>query len=265
MKALPRTWLTIDTDDVRHVPSNQGHPTRSKPDQGLPDLSERFKLGLKGFASWMRTHDYPVTMFVIADQCESDEFVQLMTELCVEFGHRITIGCHGLHHRSWSAWPKDEDGFSQDISQSVSILNHHFPQQFKRWFRAPAGYIASWMVSVLDEQGFLVDSSINPSWLVSKKYGKNETWKTVQSTVKQSRLIERPWKTRFSLPTCGPAQHIAGLRWNAKRAWKHLEKPLAVDEMSVVENPDIELDTIYWHVLDHARNNGTWIPDIKGL
>ena len=265
MRVLPRTWLTIDTDDVRHVPSNQGHPTRSNPNPTLPQLSEQFKSGMKGFTSWMRTHDYPLTLFVIADQCESEEFVQLMSTLCTEFGNRIQIGCHGLHHRSWSAWPKDVEAFSRDLSKSVSILEHHFPQHFKPWFRAPAGYIASWMIPVLVEHGFVVDSSINPSWLVSKKYGKGESWKTVQSTVKESKIVERQWKTRFSLPTCGPAQHIMGLRWNAKRAWSRLEKPLSIKEIGFVENPKIELDTIYWHILDHARKDGTWIPPIRGL
>lgn len=265
MKGVRRTWLTVDTDDIRHVPSNQGHPTRSNPDLTLPNLSERFKLGMKGFVAWMDTHDLPVTLFIIADQCESDEFVQLITELCADFGERISIGCHGLHHRSWSAWPEDSEEFSKDLAKSVSILEHHFPQYFKHWFRAPAGYIASWMIPVLIEQNFVLDSSINPSWLVNKKYGKNDSWKTVHSTAKKSNLIERPWKTRFSLPTCGPAQHIIGLRWNAKGAWKRLAKPLGISEINSVENPDIDLDTIYWHILDHARNDGAWIPPIKGL
>ena len=105
MRVLRRTWFTIDTDDVRHVPSNQGHPTRSKPDETLPMISEQFRSGMKGLTSWLHGHEHPVTMFVIADQCESEEFVQMMNDLCSTFGERITIGCHGLHHRSWSAWP----------------------------------------------------------------------------------------------------------------------------------------------------------------
>ena len=264
MKGLRRTWLTIDTDDVRHVPSNQGHPTRSKPDSTLSILSERFRTGMQGFRTWMDGNDYAVTLFVIADQCESDEFVELMTDICERFGDRITIGCHGLHHRSWSAWPKDTDGFSRDLAESVSILKNHFRGFFRPWFRAPAGYIASWMIPVLAQQGFVIDSSVNPSWLVQKKYGKGESWKTVSSAIQHTKLIERPWKTRFSLPTCGPAQHIPGLRWNARSAWKKLAEPLNVSDQGMVENPDNDLDTVYWHILDHARNDGTWVPPIKG-
>jgi len=265
VRVLRRTWFTIDTDDVRHVPSNQGHPTRSKPDETLPMISEQFRNGVERLTSWLHRHEHPITLFVIADQCESEEFVQMMNKLCSTFGERITIGCHGLHHRSWSAWPEDREAFAQDLETSTSILKQYFPQHFKPWFRAPAGYVASWMIPVLVEQGFTVDSSINPSWLVNRKYGKGESWKSVQATVHGTLMVERPWKTRFSLPTCGPAQHIMGLRWNAKGAWKRLAKPLDVEEINLVEDSTIELDTIYWHVLDHARKGGTWTPPIKGL
>ena len=263
MRGLHRTWLTIDTDDLRHVPSNQGHPTRSNPDNKLPDISEQFRAGIEGLRKWLGNHELPVTLFVIADQCDSEEFVQMIAGLCSKFGKRITIGCHGLHHRSWSAWPEDSEGFSEDLSASVSILEHHFPNHFRRWFRAPAGYMASWMIPVLVEQNFIVDTSINPSWLVNRKYAKGESWKTVHSNVMKTPLIERPWKTRFTLPTCGPAQHIPGLRWNAKRAWKTLANPLQSNEIELVENREISLDTVYWHILDHARKNGSWVPPLK--
>ena len=172
----------------------------------------------------MRTHDYHLTLFVIADQCESEEFVQLMSTLCTEFGNRIQIGCHGLHHRSWSAWPKDAEAFSRDLSKSVSILEHHFPQHFKPWFRAPAGYIASWMIPVLVEHGFVVDSSINPSWLVSKKYGKGESWKTVQSTVKESKIVERQWKNSFLLTDVRSCSTHHRLTMECKKGLEPIEK-----------------------------------------
>ena len=265
MKRVRKAWLTVDTDDLRHVPSNQGHPTRSKPNPSLPNVSEQFRVGFQGFNAWMSTHKHPVTLFIIADQCASEEFVQMMQSLIASYNERIFIGCHGLHHRSWSAWEEDIDGFSTDLTESVQLLEHHFPEHFRKWFRAPAGYVAPWMFSVLEQQEFLVDSSINPSWLVNKKYGKKNSWKTTHSAVQKTTLVERPWKTRWKLPTCGPAQHIPGLRWNAKAAWKRLSNSLTVDEMNQIEDAAIELDTVYWHILDHARNDGAWVPPIKGL
>jgi len=55
------------------------------------------------------------------------------------------------------------------------------------------------------------------------------------------------------------------LRWNARRAWSNLSEPLDASEIDSVEDSSNELDTIYWHILDHAREDGKWIPPIKGL
>ena len=62
------TWLTVDFDDLRHVPSFVGHPTRSKhtfdevAKAGLQEtLSEQFVQGMHGFTSWLETNTYPVT------------------------------------------------------------------------------------------------------------------------------------------------------------------------------------------------------------
>ena len=182
------------------------------PMKHFPMISQQFRSGMKGLTSWLHSHEFPITLFVIADQCESEEFVQMMNDLCSTFGDRITIGCHGLHHRSWSAWPEDREAFAQDLETSVTILKQHFPQHFRPWFRAPAGYIASWMIPVLVEQGFTVDSSINPSWLVNRKYGKGESWKSVQATVHQHRWSNVHGKPVFTtnLRTC-PTHYGASL------------------------------------------------------
>ena len=70
-----RTWCTVDTDDLRHVPSHQGHPTRSKEEEALPDYSQRLQEGFRGFKQWMESNEVAVTVFVIADQCANSEFV----------------------------------------------------------------------------------------------------------------------------------------------------------------------------------------------
>ena len=174
----------------------------------------------------MESNEIAVTIFIIADQCENKEFVSTIHDLETVFGERITIGCHGLTHRSWSAWPEDSQRFSEDLEQATSILKQHFPDSFRPWFRAPAGYISDWMAPILSQQGYTVDTSVNPSWLVSKKARPSRLM--VIKSMESHGILERQWKTRFSLPTCGPAQHIMGLRWNARQAWKGLEKPLGV-------------------------------------
>lgn len=258
-----RTWCTVDTDDLRHVPTHQGHPTRSKAKETLPDYSSHLKEGFHQFKQWMESNEVAVTLFIIADQCNNKEFVSTIQDLETTFGGRITIGCHGLTHRSWSAWPEDSERFSEDLQQATSILRHHFPDSFRPWFRAPAGYISDWMASILSQQKYTVDTSVNPSWLVRRKA--SPSVKKVVESMESSGILERKWKTRFSLPTCGPAQHILGLRWNARQAWKGLGNPLGIDELHCVEDSRHEIATIYWHILDHARVNGRWSPPIKDL
>ena len=255
-----RTWCTVDTDDLRHVPSHQGHPTRSKATKSLPDYSQRLKDGFRGFKQWMESNQVAVTIFVIADQCESSEFVSTIRDLEATFGGRITIGCHGLTHRSWSAWSKNPERFSDDLEHATSILKTSFPDSFRPWYRAPAGYISNWMAPILSQHQYTVDTSANPSWLVRKKA--SPSLKLVLESMKSSGIVERRWKTRLSLPTCGPAQHIMGLRWNARRAWKGLGKPLEIEDLDCIEQPEMELTTIYWHILDHSRKNG-WTPPLK--
>ena len=64
-----RPWLTVDSDDLRHLPKFQGHPRRSKP-IAQERISSIFQLGMQRFSEWLDTHNFPVTMFVIADQLE---------------------------------------------------------------------------------------------------------------------------------------------------------------------------------------------------
>jgi len=33
----------------------------------------------------------------------------------------------------------------------------------------------------------------------------------------------------------------------------------------LISDENVELNTIYWHILDHARNGGNWVPPIRGL
>ena len=67
------TWFTVDTDDFRHLPKHQGHPTRSKETYPGPttELSDAFRLGWKRFLNWMDEHEGAVTLFLITDllQC----------------------------------------------------------------------------------------------------------------------------------------------------------------------------------------------------
>ena len=124
---------------------------------------------------------------------------------------------------------------------------------WRPWFRAPAGYIAPWMAPVIAKAGFELDSSVNPSWLVRKKAGPWKDWNAVMKALKDSGVESKPWLCRFTLPTCGPALSIPFLRWNARRAWSKLGPFVSPDETD---------ETVYWHILDHRKQDGTWKPPL---
>jgi len=262
---LHRTWLTIDCDDFRHVPANQGHPTRSKGNlSNAPNvLSEQFIAGMEGFEIWMNSHNHPVTLFIIADLFESSHFSDWVSSIINHYSNRLTIGCHGLSHRSWSAWPEDYDGFKQALAEATRIIKQRVGENWRPWFRAPGGYIAPWMARAISESGFTVDTSINPSWIVKKKAGKGNNWRKVRESISKNNLIEREWLNMWSLPVNGPALSLFPLSIISKMAWKKLPLILSINQaLEAPSNPKFNLSTVYWHLLDHGRDNGNWAPPI---
>lgn len=257
------TWMTVDTDDLRHLPKHQGHPTRSTvPFTGsLDGVSDEFQRGWKGFLNWMDTHEGAVTLFVISDLLASSVFAGELKHALASFPDRLTVGCHGHSHRSWSAWGEDAEGFRTMLETSTDVLKAHAGEAFRPYFRAPNGYVAPWMAPVLAEAGYQVDTSVNPSWLVKSKAG-GARWSDVRQAMSKAGLVERQWLTRRTLPVNGPALFRFPLSLGARRAWRRTPPLLRASELGSVENPEASITTVYCHVLDFARNNGTWIPPL---
>ena len=257
------TWFTVDTDDVRHLPKHQGHPTRStQPYDGHPtELSTSFRSGWRAWLNWMEKHNGAVTIFVITDLFESEAFAGMLAEALDRFPSRLTVGCHGHSHRSWSAWGEDAEGFAAMLATSTSLLKQHAGEAYRPYFRAPNGYIAPWMAPVLAQHGYTVDSSVNPSWLVKKKAG-GSSWTEVMLAMKQAGVKERPWVTRWRLPVNGPALFRFPLSRIAVGAWRRLPRMLTSAEVQQVER-DERLATVYCHIMDFARKDGAWRPPLR--
>jgi len=257
------TWMTVDTDDLRHLPKHQGHPTRSIQSFAGPsdELSPDFRQGWAGFVDWMASHQGAVTLFVITDLLENSDFASTLQHALEAFSDRLTVGCHGHTHRSWSAWGEDVEGFRTMLQTSTTSLKTHAGPAFRPYFRAPNGYIAPWMAPVLAEAGYLVETSVNPSWLVKSKAG-GSTWKSVAEAMEEAGVTERPWLTRRTLPVNGPALFKFPLSLNAKSAWRRAPPLLTADQLKHVEDPKETITTLYCHVLDFARNAGTWRPPL---
>tara|TARA_Y100000589_G_scaffold270548_1_gene262859 strand:- start:14348 stop:15025 length:678 start_codon:yes stop_codon:yes gene_type:complete len=218
---------------------------------------------MQGFETWLSTHNKPVTLFVIADSLEDAEFNQWLQALLERFSPRVTIGCHGLNHRSWSAWPADPQLFEESMTQAISELSQFAKANFRPWFRAPAGYMAPWMAQSLVDCGIIVDSSINDTILTKSKSGRGNTWQQVRNACAKVNLVEREWLKKWHLPVNGPALSKFPLSILAKAAWNQL--PPVVDVENITHNIEDEntlITTVYWHILDHSRNDGNWLPPI---
>ena len=86
--------MTVDSDDLRHIPSSQGHPTRSKgiPHEGTsPEMLE----SMEYFSKWLDRTQVSLTIFVIADQLDDPVFADWLRDL-LKNHPQVTVGCHGL-------------------------------------------------------------------------------------------------------------------------------------------------------------------------
>jgi hypothetical protein len=118
------------------------------------------------------------------------------------------------------------------------------------------------MAVVLKEQGFVLDTSINPSFLVRNKFGPQKNWKLVENAMCENNIIERPWLNSWLGPACGPALHIPGLAGVSRRLWlKKSSLSHATEKQLLTKKTNVI--TLYWHLTDHARNNGKWTPPVK--
>ena len=226
-------------------------------------MSTEFRLGMVKFSNWLDSHEYPVTIFLIADMLDEQEFVQWLNQLIENYGDRVNFACHGLEHKSWSAWGENAEDFTKSLTQSIAKISSVVGSNFKPWFRAPAGYMAPWMASCLKNAGIVLDSSVNDTILTRNKAGKGNTWRQVADAVEECGLVERAWLTRWKLPVNGPALSLFPLSINAKLAWRKLPKIIPKEQINTApEDKKSSITTVYWHILDHSRKQGKWQPPI---
>ena len=273
-------WLTIDTDDIHHHPSNFGHPKRTKKKsikQEKWEPSAKFVISMNKFRDWyfQNPKKRSVTLFIIAEQLESKIFRDWLEELLSDSRKadgEIWVGCHGLSHKCWSAWGEDKSNFKEDLMIACSKISSVVDIHWKPWFRAPGGYIAPWMAKILKDCNIEVDTSINPSLLLIRKSGRTfngskkkwNGWSTVSKAILEEGIIEREWLTSkilgIKMPACGPALHIPLLRYFSKKVWLDTIKSHKIAQENEIINSEKEVTTLYWHLLDYSRNNGKWKP-----
>ena len=250
-------WLSVDSDDIIHLPKNRGHPSRSSQQmrewktQGY-HASNRLLHAMDSFIEWSENGP-EVTIFLIAEQLDCPEFRKRMDTLLAM--PNTLIACHGWGHRCWSAWPEDTINFSEMLVASRNRISKYAGESWRPWFRAPGGYVAQWMAAPLAAAGFRLDSSINPSRWVNRKMSGD--WSKVQKSMEDCGIIERPWLTTVIGPACGPALSLFPFSIFAKGAWKKNSNSITNDPVNE------DAITLYWHLLDHGRKSGRWKPPLS--
>ena len=167
--------ITVDIEDWYHIPSVTGSPF------------SRFKDVDEFFSEWTGKYDYLTeptlrvlellehfdvrgTFFVVADVAEH---YPGLVEKIVARGHEIA--CHGLHH-ACKIHPKTkhpmmpQNEFEERTSQAKKMLEKASGQEVVG-YRAPAAYVAGWMLDSLEKLGFKYDSSVS----VNSFYNKSDS------------------------------------------------------------------------------------------
>jgi len=164
--------ITVDIEDWYHIPSVTGSPFSK-----FRDVDEFF-------VKWNQRYDYlsepakrvlemldelniRATFFVVADVIE--HYPGLVQQIA-ERGHEIA--CHGLHH-ACKIHPKTKQPlmsraeFEKRTLQAKKMLEEASGQEVIG-YRAPAAYIAGWMLDSLEKLGFKYDSSVSVNSFYNK-------------------------------------------------------------------------------------------------
>lgn len=156
--------VTVDIEDWYHVPAVTGSPF------------SKYKDVYEFFSRWKGRYDYltaptkrvldildefkiRATFFVVADVTE--HYPGLVQQIA-QRGHEIA--CHGLHHackiHPGTKQPlMSQAEFEERTLQAKKLLEEAGGQKVIG-YRAPAAYVAGWMLDSLEKLGFKYDSSV---------------------------------------------------------------------------------------------------------
>jgi len=222
--------VTVDIEDWYHIPSVTGSPFARFTDVG------------EFFAKWKGRSDYlteptrrvleilaeldiRATFFVVADVTE--HYPGLVQQIA-ERGHEIA--CHGLHH-ACKIHPKTKEPlmsrneFKERTLQAKQMLERETRGQEIIGYRAPAAYVAGWMLDSLEEMGFKYDSSVSANSFYNKTDSPlrdvdTRPYYPQRGSLKpgdERRILEIPlsyYKAGFRFPTGGgPMLRFLGSRY----------------------------------------------------
>lgn len=130
-------------------------------EQDLGGNSFRGVESLDKILSIFEKYDIPATLFV------TGETLRERPEQFQKLANSYEIACHGFTHRFWNTLSAQER--QKELEDFINLYRQTF-QKDPRGFRAPSHVIDKAGIELLDEKGFLYDSSIVPHYPPFKKY-----------------------------------------------------------------------------------------------
>ena len=109
----------------------------------------------------LKKHGIPATLFV------TGQVLEKYSGLVKEWSKDFEIACHSFSHRFWNTLSIQER--QKELDDFINLYRQIF-QKDPRGFRAPSHVIDKAGIELLDEKGFLYDSSIVPHYPPFKKY-----------------------------------------------------------------------------------------------
>ena len=170
--AHTRLAITVDIEDLYHIPSVTGSPfsVYRDTDDCVASWKERYDYlthPTQRILNLLSGYNIKATFFVVADVAEH---YPGLVESIVSEGHEIA--CHGLHH-SCTIDPEtkkpliNQQTFEQETIQAKNILEKIAGVPVTG-YRAPNALIAGWMIDSLEDLGFHYDSSVSVNSLYNK-------------------------------------------------------------------------------------------------
>ena len=200
-----RLAVTVDVEDWYHVPAVTGSSFSEYNDVGefLSEWNEEYDYLTEPThrtLDLLDTLGITATFFIVADVV--DHYPGLVKSIA-DRGHEI--GCHGLHHECTIDPNTKEPRFSHEeyadhLLRAKQKLEAASGKKVSG-YRAPAAYVAGWVIDVLEEVGFDYDSSVSQNSLYNKTDQELDEIKTTPYTPKRGTLtpggdrdiIEIPW------------------------------------------------------------------------
>ncbi|SNB47637.1 polysaccharide deacetylase family protein [Geobacter sp. DSM 9736] len=177
--------LTIDVEDWYHVCDVPGIPV-------IPDAEKRVRRNVELILDMLRAVQVRATFFILGSVAQDEP--DLVPKIVAE-GHEIAS--HGWSHTLVSKLTPE--AFRSEIVATADILERQGGRR-PSGFRAPQWSLCrsstSWAFSILREEGFRYDSSLNPLPFVGNPCGPRQPFGLDTAA---GRLVEFP---PLVMPTC---------------------------------------------------------------